>query len=473
MGYEKKSCHFVCKDWEKQQQQQQPTQQQQQSQQLQQQLQQQPHSCEIRQNGQDFHQHGSGMSTHAGQNQQQQQQQQQQNSNKKKHQENLSNNISSYQDSDSTLQRTGENGSSADDEEGHLVYQNGDVLVGRYEIRGTLGEGAFGKVVECIDHSNNDQAHVAMKIVKNIDVYRDVALSEVNILKKMNSVDIDNQLSCVRMLDWFNYDGHICIVFELLGLSTYDLLQKNHFKPFSVDSIRHMAYQIIKSVRFLHRNKLTHTDLKPENILFVDSDYASLYFSKKKTAEQTPAFPEVRLVDFGNATFDHEYHASIVSTRHYRAPEVILELGWNHACDVWSLGCILLEYYLGLTIFQTHSNREHLAMMERVLGPIPTHLFQKTRQKCYVTNRFRLDWDARGTSGKYVRKHCKPLRDYMLSRGAEHQQLFDLIERMLEYDVSQRITLNEAMGHPFFKSLKKGKREWVIGTGAMWENKNG
>ena len=101
---------------------------------------------------------------------------------------------------------------------------------------------------------------------------------------------------------------------------------------------------------------------------------------------------EVRLIDFGSATFDWEHHSKVVSTRHYRAPEVILgnlftigikgnnstknpffltELGWSQPCDVWSIGCIMFELYLGFTLFQTHDNREHLAMMEKILGPIP------------------------------------------------------------------------------------------------------
>lgn len=94
----------------------------------------------------------------------------------------------------------------------------------------------------------------------------------------------------------------------------------------------------------------------------------------------------MKVVDFGNATYEHEHHTTVVSTRHYRAPEVILgnselrfmrmclfavisgicihtsvffidsfcytELGWDHSCDVWSVGCILIEYYLGSTLFQ-------------------------------------------------------------------------------------------------------------------------
>ncbi|XP_048883634.1 dual specificity protein kinase CLK4 isoform X2 [Brienomyrus brachyistius] len=274
----------------------------------------------------------------------------------------------------------------------------------------------------------------------------------------MNSLDYDRRYACVRMLDWFDHHGHICIVFELLGLSTYDFLKENSFLPFPVDQIRKMSYQIIRAVHFLHRNKLTHTDLKPENILFVNSEYSMEYNAKMKRDERTLKNPDVKVVDFGNATYEYEHHTSVVSTRHYRAPEVILDLGWNHACDVWSLGCIVLEYYLGVTLFQTHDSKEHLAMMERVLGPIPAHLLQKTRKQRYVRDGH-LDWDEQSSSGRYVRKQCRPLRQYMASKRSEHEQLFDLIQKMLEYDVSKRITLDDAMKHPFFEPLKKGKRK--------------
>ncbi|KAG9272278.1 dual specificity protein kinase CLK4 isoform X2 [Astyanax mexicanus] len=343
-----------------------------------------------------------------------------------------------------------------DDEEGHLIYHSGDILRARYEIVCTLGEGAFGKVVECIDRSNRN-ARVALKIIKNIDRYREAAMSEVEVLEQMNSLDCDRRYSCVRMLDWFDHHGHVCIAFELLGLSTFDFLKENNFQPFPVDQIRHMAYQIIRAVKFLHKNKLTHTDLKPENILFIDSEYDLEYNSKMKRDERTVRNADVKVVDFGNATYEHEHHTTVVSTRHYRAPEVILELGWSHSCDVWSIGCILIEYYLGSTLFQTHDSKEHLAMMERVLGPIPACMLQKTRKQRYV-HHDRLDWDVHSSSGRYVRKHCKPLRQYMKSKSLDHEELFDLIEKMLEYDVTKRISLDEAIRHPFFSAKRKSQK---------------
>ncbi|KAL0993847.1 hypothetical protein UPYG_G00114680 [Umbra pygmaea] len=358
--------------------------------------------------------------------------------------------------SDSRSQRRKRSRSVEDDEEGHLIYHSGLVLKARYKIVSTLGEGAFGKVVECIDTSKDDE-RVALKIIKNIDRYREAALSEVDVLKKINSLDNEKKFGCVRMLNWFDYHGHICIVFELLGLSTFDFLKENNFLPFTVEQIRQMAYQIFRAVSFVHQNKLTHTDLKPENILFVNSLYDLKYNAKMKRDERTLKDLDVKVVDFGNATFDHEHHTSVVSTRHYRAPEVILELGWNQSCDVWSLGCILLEFYLGITLFQTHDSKEHLAMMERVLGPIPAHMLQKTKKRRYVHHE-RLDWDEHSSSGRYVRKHCKPLKQYMSSKSSDHEQFFDLIQNMLQYDVSRRLTLEEAIWHSFFDPIRKEEK---------------
>uniref|UniRef100_A0A8C6PAF1 dual-specificity kinase n=1 Tax=Nothobranchius furzeri TaxID=105023 RepID=A0A8C6PAF1_NOTFU len=307
-------------------------------------------------------------------------------------------------------------------------------------------------------------AHVALKIIKNVEKYKEAARLEINVLEKINEKDPDNKFLCVQMYDWFDYHGHMCISFELLALSTFDFLKENNYLPYSIGQVRHMAYQICLAVKFLHDNKLTHTDLKPENILFVNSDFTMTYNVEKKREERTVKSTAVRVVDFGSATFDHEHHSTIVSTRHYRAPEVILELGWSHPCDVWSIGCILFEYYLGFTLFQTHDNREHLAMMERILGPVPSRMIRKTRKQKYF-HRGRLDWDETSSSGKYVRENCKPLRRYLLSEAEDHHQFFDLIEGMLEYEPTKRLALADSLKHPFFENMGHGEG----GGSKTWE----
>nr|XP_046267333.1 dual specificity protein kinase CLK4-like isoform X2 [Scatophagus argus] len=356
---------------------------------------------------------------------------------------------------DDGVKRSQKGKSCEDDEEGHLVYDIGLVMKERYEVVCTLGAGAFGKVVECIDRDK--QERVAVKIVRNIDCFREVARSEIAVLEEINSLDDDKRFACVRMLDWFEHQGHICIVFELLGISTFEFLRQNEFLPFSVEQIRHMAYQIVRAVCFLHRNKLTHTDLKPENILFVCSDFSLVHKDETNCEDRKLKSLDVKVVDFGTATFDHEHHESLVSTRHYRAPEVILDLGWNQSCDVWSLGCVLMEFYLGRTLFMTHDSKEHLAMMEKVLGPIPPNLLKQTRKQHYVHNEH-LNWDEQSSSDDYIRKHCQPLK-YMQRKTEEERQLFDLISCMLEYDVCRRITLEEALWHPFFSPMRTQKQQ--------------
>lgn len=164
------------------------------------------------------------------------------------------------------------------------------------------------------------------------------------------------------MGSYFDYNGHICLLFDLMGSSIFDFLvscllqvqvwrilaksflsanflqKANHYKPYPMEQTLHITWQLCNAVKFLHDNKLTHTDLKPENILFVDSRYTTKLVDKKVGKFVLRRFKiddcfqplrvlhstHVRLIDFGSATFDHEHHSIIVSTRHYRAPEVIL-----------------------------------------------------------------------------------------------------------------------------------------------------
>nr|XP_023408676.1 dual specificity protein kinase CLK3 isoform X1 [Loxodonta africana]XP_023408677.1 dual specificity protein kinase CLK3 isoform X1 [Loxodonta africana] len=308
-----------------------------------------------------------------------------------------------------------------DDKEGHLVCRIGDWLQERYEIVGNLGEGTFGKVVECLDHARG-KAQVALKIIRNVGKYREAARLEINVLKKIKEKDKENKFLCVLMSDWFNFHGHMCIAFELLGKNTFEFLKENNFQPYPLPHVRHMAYQLCHALRFLHENQLTHTDLKPENILFVNSEFETLYNEHKSCEEKSVKNTSIRVADFGSATFDHEHHTTIVATRHYRPPEVILELGWAQPCDVWSIGCILFEYYRGFTLFQTHENREHLVMMEKILGPIPSHMIHRTRKQKYFY-KGGLVWDENSSDGRYVKENCKPLKvSFWLPLAQTHAQ---------------------------------------------------
>ena len=62
---------------------------------------------------------------------------------------------------------------------------------------------------------------------------------------------------------------------------------------------------------------------------------------------RVPKNSAIKVIDYGSAIFEDQHHSSVVSTRHYRAPEVILGLGWSFSVDIWSVGCILVELTTG------------------------------------------------------------------------------------------------------------------------------
>ncbi|GFP99037.1 serine/threonine-protein kinase afc2 [Phtheirospermum japonicum] len=148
----------------------------------------------------------------------------------------------------------------------------------------------------------------------------------------------------------------------------------------------------------MHDLHLIHTDLKLENILLVSQEYLKGSSRSPKDSsycKRVPKSSAIKVIDFGSTTYDKKDQSYIVSTRHYRAPEVILGLGWSYPCDIWSVGCILVELCSGEALFQTHENLEHLAMMERVLGQLPQHKLKKAHVEksrdyevidCHVTN---------------------------------------------------------------------------------------
>jgi len=155
-----------------------------------------------------------------------------------------------------------------------------------------------------------------------------------------------------------------------------------------------------------------------------------------------------------------------VSTRHYRAPEIILGLGWSFPCDIWSIGCILVEFYTGDALFQTHDNLEHLAMMQAVCGPrIDAKLVRAISAKSgsggSSTNASkyfkgaRLDYPGVETSRaskKYVNA-MKALHDIIPANTSFNKQFLDLLKKIFVYDPNKRISAKDALKHPWFREV--------------------
>ncbi|KAI9137318.1 kinase-like domain-containing protein [Paraphysoderma sedebokerense] len=411
-----------------------------------------------------------------------------------------------------------------DDSDGHYIITPNEELTSRYTITRLLGQGTFGRVAECYDHYTGSK--VAVKIIRAIPKYREAAAIEIKVLELIKK---QRGMHCIELLHWFDYRNHICMVFPLLGSSVFDFLKSNQFQPFDLWEIRVLGRQILESVQFLHQNNLIHTDLKPENILLQSSDYKTVQNNRilegrtvsKAGKNKIPntrnvlSSHEISVIDFGSAAFAHTIHTSVVSTRHYRAPEIILDCGWSFQCDLWSVGCILVELFTGEALFQTHDNLEHLAMMEVILSDGPRNcLWNKLKTKVgkgglkYFKNTGKLAYPAPDTkrdSKRFVRS-LRPLTELIQSSAdlipsptpysqyrskfpsyphstsyapsyttrrtqtsgippsptpsppfhenpAELQSFYDLLTRLLDFNPDTRLTASQALNHPFFTAF--------------------
>ena len=133
-------------------------------------------------------------------------------------------------------------------------------------------------------------------------------------------------------------------------------------------------------------------------------------------------------------------------------------LGRSYPCDLWSIGCILVELCSGEALFQTHENLEHLAMMERVLGPLPEHMIRRANRGAekYFKRSSRLNWPEGAVSRESIRavKKLNHLKDMVSQHvGSSRYALADLLHGLLKYEPSERLTARQALNHPFFISL--------------------
>ncbi|MGH0154909.1 UNVERIFIED_CONTAM: hypothetical protein FKN15_037550 [Acipenser sinensis] len=203
-----------------------------------------------------------------------------------------------------------------------------------YEVLDFLGRGTFGQVVKCWKRGTNDI--VAIKILKNHPSYARQGQIEVSILARLSSENADEN-NLVRAFECFQHRNHTCLVFEMLEQNLYDFLKQNKFSPLPLKVIRPILQQVATALKKLKSLGLIHADLKPENIMLVDP-------------VRQPY--RVKVIDFGSASHVSKVVCSTyLQSRYYRAPEIILGLTFCEAIDMWSLGCVIAELFLGWPLY--------------------------------------------------------------------------------------------------------------------------
>lgn len=232
----------------------------------------------------------------------------------------------------------------------------------RYLILDVLGQGTFGQVVKC--QNLKTQEVVAVKVVKNRTAYFNQSMMEVSVLDLLNTkLDKNDDHHLLRLKDTFIHKQHLCLVFELLSVNLYELIKQNQFRGLSTTLVRVFAQQLLNGLTLLNKARLIHCDLKPENILL-------------KNLES----PIIKIIDFGSACDERQTVYTYIQSRFYRSPEVLMGLPYSSAIDMWSLGCIVVELFLGLPLFPGSSEYNQVSRITEMLGMPPMWMLEMGKQ---------------------------------------------------------------------------------------------
>ncbi|TNN08376.1 Dual specificity tyrosine-phosphorylation-regulated kinase 2, partial [Schistosoma japonicum] len=314
-----------------------------------------------------------------------------------------------------------------------------DHIAYRYEILSLLGKGSFGQVVSAYDHMKG--CKVALKIIRTEPRFTIQAREEIRILEKLRSM---RETSCdesnrydfpiINLFEHFTFRKHICMTFELLNINLYDLLKLNKFTGLPRDRVRRICLQVLKALQFIQKAGIIHCDLKPENILLVwpqspenenttntnisnntnnsnnNNNQKNAYnqYSYHEKSQQhhyhnnnnnrfdplnnlltmcqrgTEQKDYVKLIDFGSSCFQNGQPYPYIQSRFYRAPEILLRLGYDQAIDTWSFGCLVAELINGLPLFPGEDEADQMACIMEVLGlPHPNLLRYSTQLDRY------------------------------------------------------------------------------------------
>ncbi|KAK3213413.1 hypothetical protein Dsin_018119 [Dipteronia sinensis] len=204
--------------------------------------------------------------------------------------------------------------------------------VENYHVIELVGEGSFGKVYK--GRRKYTGQTVAMKfIMKHGKSDKDIQnlRQEIEILRKLKHENI------IEMLDSFESPQEFCVVTEFAQGELFEILEDDKCLP--EEQVQAIAKQLVRALHYLHSNRIIHRDMKPQNILI-------------------GAGSIVKLCDFGFAramSTNTVVLRSIKGTPLYMAPELVREQPYNHTADLWSLGVILYELFVGQPPFYTNS----------------------------------------------------------------------------------------------------------------------
>ncbi|KAM3423600.1 Mitogen-activated protein kinase [Cercospora zeina] len=283
-------------------------------------------------------------------------------------------------------------------------------ITSRYTDLQPVGMGAFGLVCSAKDQLTG-QAVAVKKIMKpfSTPVLSKRTYRELKLLKHLKHENV------ISLSDIFISPlEDIYFVTELLGTDLHRLLTS---RPLEKQFIQYFLYQILRGLKYVHSAGVVHRDLKPSNILVNENC-------------------DLKICDFGLARIQDPQMTGYVSTRYYRAPEIMLTWQkYDVEVDIWSAGCIFAEMLEGKPLFPGKDHVNQFSIITELLGTPPDDVISTICSE--NTLRF---------VQSLPKRERQPLKNKF--KNADPQAI-ELLERMLVFDPRKRVKAGEALADPY------------------------
>eukprot|EP00048_Salpingoeca_helianthica_P013398 m.200404 g.200404 ORF g.200404 m.200404 type:complete len:523 (-) comp15497_c6_seq1:53-1621(-) len=282
----------------------------------------------------------------------------------------------------------------------------------RYDVFRQLGDGTYGSVLLAKSRDKGEPFAIKKMKKKYYSWDECMNLKEIKALKKLSHPNI------VKLKEVIRENDLLYMVFEFMDSNMYELM-KSRKKPFPEITVRNMIYQVFQGLAYMHKYGFFHRDLKPENLLCNGPEV-------------------VKIADFGLAREIRSLppYTDYVSTRWYRAPEVLLRTtSYTAAIDLWAMGTIMAELYTLRPLFPGSSEIDEIYKITAVLGTPSADRWPEGLKLAAAMN------------FKFPQMVATPLRQLVPNAGASG---LALMTDLMLWNPSSRPTVVAALRHAYF-----------------------
>ena len=311
-----------------------------------------------------------------------------------------------------------------------LFYINESINLGdisKYEVNAKIGRGRYSEVYSGFIKNTNNK--IVIKILKPINKHK--IKREVVILKYLK--DCPNSVHLVDIVKGEGTDVY-CLIYN--NISGHDLkLLSNNISP---EDLRIYIYKILQCLSFCHSKKIIHRDIKSGNIV-VNS-----------------LTKELNVIDWGLSEYyvENYKYCTRVGTRYYKAPELLFDYKkYDYSIDLWSLGCIFGALLFQKDfLFKGEDINDQIVKVAEVFGfqQIENYLNKYKNETKINQNTFN---KIKNCTKKEWKSFINANNKYLVTDDA-----LDLLDKLLKFDLEERINAKDALNHIYFKDLNKNNK---------------